>query len=382
MVTSFYKTSFILLIFISFFCINLNAQNLIVNPDFSDVSVYYHGGKKVYPNHWRSFHWPFPPFEHKAKRHSEFPPKPGSIQKSYGVIWLSIINPSRGVFTELSEKLVEGQEYDVNVRARIYRARVASDFTKDAICLRTGEKWDPKDYLRNHVVKLIVKFHYSKPSCPSDSEDNLLLLEFPEGITPDYCDWIELSTTYIAEGGEKYFSIGTCSSDSYINYLRRYKSDSTFYDNKIARYLISYAGVLPVHKKTTLDITFFRSFDPDSVYSDKRKEKFIIRNITFEFDSYELNEVSKSELSGLASFLLNNPSKGLKIIGHTDTIGSSEYNQLLSGNRAKAVYSYLISLGIDENRLKWEGRGENEPLEGEHFIKNFRKYRRVEFEFR
>lgn len=48
----------------------LNTQNLIPNPDFSDVVVEYKYGKKVFPNNWESFNWPFPTFLYPAKTES------------------------------------------------------------------------------------------------------------------------------------------------------------------------------------------------------------------------------------------------------------------------------------------------------------------------
>ncbi len=380
MVTLFCKTSFILLIFVSFLCINLNAQNLIVNPDFSDVSVFYRDGKKVYPKHWISFHYDYPSFEHRAKRYSEFPPKPGSIQKSQGVILLHIIKPSRGIYTELREELVSGQKYEVNVKVKIFRATVNSDFPGPIREFGTYRIKDSTELNYNHVVDLIVRFHDVKPACPPDTKEKLLFLEFPEDVTPDYTDYINLSTTYVAEGNERYFSIGLCSTDEYISYLRKNKSDTTCYQYKLARYLIFNVSVLLVFDELAKDITFFDSFQSDNINLDKKEEIFIIRNITFDFDCYALNAVSRKELSGLTTFMMSNPERILNIIGHTDSIGSPDYNQVLSENRAKAVYSYLVFRGIDETRLNWEGRGENEPLEGKQYIKNFRMHRRVEFE--
>jgi OOP family OmpA-OmpF porin len=50
------------------------------------------------------------------------------------------------------------------------------------------------------------------------------------------------------------------------------------------------------------------------------------------------------------------------IVGHTDSIGSDEYNQRLSERRAQAVKQYLVSKGIAASRLSTEGQGEREPI--------------------
>ena len=50
------------------------------------------------------------------------------------------------------------------------------------------------------------------------------------------------------------------------------------------------------------------------------------------------------------------------VVGHADRFGSNAYNQRLSERRAAAVKSYLLSKGIDANRIKTEGRGETQPV--------------------
>jgi len=94
----------------------------------------------------------------------------------------------------------------------------------------------------------------------------------------------------------------------------------------------------------------------------KTGEKIILRNIFYATDSYQLEEKSKVELSKLLEFLNNNPDLVIEISGHTDNVGTPEYNLQLSENRAKSVYNYLIENQIEENRLKYKGYGENEPI--------------------
>lgn len=362
---------------------NLNAQNLVINPDFSDISVLYSNGKKVYPNHWSSYSWPFPLFSHPAKEvHGEFPTKSVFHEKKPGVILLNILQPSKGISTKLKESLVPGKLYEVKVKVKIFKARLDSDYYPEDTKVRVTLKGDTLDLSYNKVVSLIAKFHHSLPACPPDVTDRLLFLDFDEEITPDYPYWITLSTNYIAKGGESYFSIGSCSTSEYIGLLQKHKSDSINYSNRFTRYLISYVSILPVYDEQLTDIKFFHSFNPDSIYPERRIEKLIIRNIFFDFDQYELNDVTKIELSKLSVYLLDNQNTTLNIIGHTDSIGSADYNQVLSEKRAKMVYSYLISKVIDESRLGWKGRGMNDPLEGENYLNNFEMHRRVEFEIR
>ena len=54
----------------------------------------------------------------------------------------------------------------------------------------------------------------------------------------------------------------------------------------------------------------------------------------------------------------------VEVSGHTDSIGSDAYNQRLSERRAAAVKTYLVSKGVDANRVYTEGKGETQPVTG------------------
>ena len=62
------------------------------------------------------------------------------------------------------------------------------------------------------------------------------------------------------------------------------------------------------------------------------------------------------------SYLNKNPQIKISIEGHTDNVGEEQKNQILSENRAIAVYNYLIQNKINKNRLRYEGFGETKPL--------------------
>ena len=87
-----------------------------------------------------------------------------------------------------------------------------------------------------------------------------------------------------------------------------------------------------------------------------------LENVFFEFDSYQLEEKSYSELNSLKEFLMENPEVKINIEGHTDSEGNTAYNKNLSENRAKSVYNYLVSKGIGEDRLSYEGFGDEQPV--------------------
>jgi outer membrane protein OmpA-like peptidoglycan-associated protein len=88
----------------------------------------------------------------------------------------------------------------------------------------------------------------------------------------------------------------------------------------------------------------------------------MLKNIFFETDKYNLDELSRVELQRLYNFLNQNPDIRIMICGHTDAIGTAEYNQTLSENRAGAVRAYLINAGIHPERLEFKGFGKSQPI--------------------
>ena len=72
-----------------------------------------------------------------------------------------------------------------------------------------------------------------------------------------------------------------------------------------------------------------------------------LKNIYFDFDKWDLHPRSFIELSKLITILKKNPSMNIQIHGHTDSIGSDNYNIYLSRKRARSVINYLVDQGID-----------------------------------
>ena len=91
-------------------------------------------------------------------------------------------------------------------------------------------------------------------------------------------------------------------------------------------------------------------------------KSYRINDIYFAFNSYDLADESKSVLDLLIEFLEENKTICIQIQGHTDDIGNDADNLILSGNRAKSVYSYLIANKISPKRLTYKGYGETRPV--------------------
>jgi len=90
--------------------------------------------------------------------------------------------------------------------------------------------------------------------------------------------------------------------------------------------------------------------------------RYILRNIYYDFDKATLKPESYTELNKLYNFLKENPKMKIEIDGHTDSKGSMEYNQTLSQNRALSVRNYLIKKGIPSDRIVSKGFGKTHPL--------------------
>ena len=100
------------------------------------------------------------------------------------------------------------------------------------------------------------------------------------------------------------------------------------------------------------------------IYLNKIKKgvSIVLRNIFFDTDKYSLKAESKIELDRLIQLLTDNFNLRIEISGHTDTHGSSSYNQRLSEDRAGAVVDYLVVHGFGRERFEFKGVGEAKPL--------------------
>ncbi|WP_412466943.1 OmpA family protein [Pedobacter sp. KLB.chiD] len=84
--------------------------------------------------------------------------------------------------------------------------------------------------------------------------------------------------------------------------------------------------------------------------------------ILFDFDKTALKDAAKANIQSLASSLNQYPDTDIKIIGHTDSRGTEQYNMGLSERRAAAVKAYAVSQGVPSSRLVTIGKGFSEPI--------------------
>jgi OmpA-OmpF porin, OOP family len=100
----------------------------------------------------------------------------------------------------------------------------------------------------------------------------------------------------------------------------------------------------------------------------------------FDFDKSVLKPEGKAKLDDLVGKIKDINLEVIIAVGHTDSVGSDAYNQKLSVRRSEAVKAYLVSKGIEKNRVYTEGKGEKQPVADNKTAEGRAKNRRVEIE--
>lgn len=108
-------------------------------------------------------------------------------------------------------------------------------------------------------------------------------------------------------------------------------------------------------------------------------QKVKLNNVFFDTGKFSFRKETYVELDRLVSFLKGNATIVIRIDGHTDNQGDDASNMLLSNNRAKAVFDYLISKGVQPTQLSFKGFGETAPVDVNTTESGKQNNRRVEF---
>jgi OOP family OmpA-OmpF porin len=100
----------------------------------------------------------------------------------------------------------------------------------------------------------------------------------------------------------------------------------------------------------------------------------------FDFDKSVLKAEGKAKLDDLVGKIKDINLEVIIAVGHTDSVGSDSYNQKLSVRRSEAVKAYLVTKGVEKNRVYTEGKGEKQPVADNKTGEGRAKNRRVEIE--
>ncbi len=115
-----------------------------------------------------------------------------------------------------------------------------------------------------------------------------------------------------------------------------------------------------------------------SIHRDARGTIVSLADILFDFDKATLKRDVEFNLVKVATILNQFGEMKVLVEGHTDAIGTDEYNLGLSKRRAQAVYDFLVSQGVAADRLTWEGYGESRPVADNDTEEGRQKNRRVD----
>ncbi len=117
---------------------------------------------------------------------------------------------------------------------------------------------------------------------------------------------------------------------------------------------------------------------PKSFEKIEKGKAIVLNNVYFEQSSFIMQKESYPELDKVVLMMRTNPQTKIEIGGHTDNVGDQRLNLALSENRAKVILNYIVSKGIDEERLLYKGYGGSKPVAPNDSEDNKKKNRRVE----
>ncbi len=245
--------------------------------------------------------------------------------------------------------------------------------------------WVALSEYANFAVGNISALLTDKPYSIKENEAHQAQINAPKGWLDSKNQWVEITDTLEAKGGERYLTIG--NFESYKNHQIKKTTQSTEYIKKFnynrAYYYIDMVSVrilgkAPITSPPLLTQKINITFQSDFGILEIGKP-VILKNIYFDFDKAELLPASLPELEKLRNFLETQNDTKIQITGHTDSIGTAQKNTELSRQRAESVVKYLTQKGISATRLRAEGLGESKPIQSNEKEEGRQQNRRVEF---
>lgn len=339
------------------------AENLIRNSQFNDYEVYKDENHELIysPLYWhykttRKYHpiyFSTERFLDKSSiRNNAHPDSKRILQgDTLNYIGVPILPKSEPVYSKLKCKLEKDCHYDLSVKIRLFGY---SNCFSDLLV----------DFSSHHP------FYY-------DSISHTLQLPAAGTINADYMrnNWVNLSAQFQAHGDEEYLLIGVPHEIEYKRII----------SENLQRFDIRNEYVREFNMNFLIDDVILKKvfcFDQEKAFSKLDSlnigDSFILENLHFEFNKYNIKEESLPYLDKLFNYLSNNSELNVLITGHTDNVGTESYNKDLSTNRAKAVYDYMVNKGIDDCRLEYYGAGFTQPLSSGSSEKDKQRNRRVE----
>jgi outer membrane protein OmpA-like peptidoglycan-associated protein len=347
-----------------------SSQNLVPNGSFEE-HTFCPGSHSQHPTEfrvvsWRSISNGSPDYFNTCSAgEADVPYNWAGVSEAYegngyaGIYtWMAMAKDYREyIHCKLNEPLIRDSAYHIEFR---YKLSSYSKFSTDRIGLLLSDSL--KNFNHDEPIRLNPTFSFVKDSA----------------INTETGGWEIAAAEYKAKGNEQFLTIGNFADNATTKFYRiQFRPESQPMLVSSAYYYIDDVSVTPR----------FATPQPDEVLPVFAGEEpalnkiYVLENIQFAFNSYDLLPVSHAELNKVLAYLAGHTGINVRLSGHTDNIGNSEYNRLLSSYRAQAVASYLITGGINRNRIVTFGFGEAKPLSTGDDAASQAINRRVEIEF-
>ena len=247
----------------------------------------------------------------------------------------------------LAETLQKGHRYELSLSLSLSEK---SD----------GAVMDMGAVFSEEPLSIHTKRQLSHAALASKSTKTTHPKQFPAtGFYDDKTKWMRLSLEIVGKGFENNLILGNFKSNGGTHYME-FKNDSPHTEDYSYYYVddVSLVYLGP-------------DYQPDEIY--------VLDHVNFNFDRFDLQPKAKQSLRDVYEYLKKNPNLKVAISGHTDDLGSEEYNDVLSRERAGTVAKYLMALGLEKQRISTKGLGNKIPLDTSQTDQARRKNRRVEF---
>lgn len=172
-------------------------------------------------------------------------------------------------------------------------------------------------------------------------------------------EWITLTAEFEAKGFENHIIVGNFSNNVNTELLEQ---EGTVLSSDFSYYYVDNVDLEELPRV---------NYEKDKIY--------VLERNPFEPKGYELDAEAVASVKKIFKYLKENAEVQMKITGHSDNVGQPGYNKFISSLRARAVALYLKNLGIEDNRIVWEGVGDTRPLGNGKIKESHLSNRRVEF---
>lgn len=180
-----------------------------------------------------------------------------------------------------------------------------------------------------------------------------------DGSLAETDGWVTLTGEFEAKGYENHVIFGNFKTNTNTDLL---KSDNTPLPSDFSYYFVDAFQMEELPRV---------NYEKDKIY--------VLEQNPFEPKGYDLDAKAVASIKKIFKYLKENAEVQLKITGHSTDAGTPEYNKFVSSLRARAVALYLKKLGIEDNRIVWEGVGETKALRNGKIAQDHLNKKGVEF---